>query len=77
LSEELFDKLEYPQDSLSLNKLKAYTEKIGLNAYVENVCKEINSRIKEKASQEVFMQLSELNEELKQKDVTITQREEE
>lgn len=79
LSEELADKLEKSNGEISFNKLQVYTQEIGLTAYVENVCKELRHRVekeeKEQLTKDVFLQLAELNEELKAKDTELKQRE--
>ena len=79
LCEELWDKLEKSDGEISFNKLQVYTKDIGLSAYVENVCKEIRGRAekeeKEQLTKDVFLQLAELNEELKEKDVELKHRE--
>ena len=62
--EELEDKLAKNEDTLSFNKLHLYTKDIGLNSYIENLCKEIShkaaAREKEEYSKEVFAQLLEI-----------------
>jgi len=76
---ELTRKLEKNNQELSLNRLQVYTSERGLDLFVEHLCKDLKEKIeaeeKQKASNEIFMELNSVNEELKIKSVKIEEKE--